>query len=526
MVDDIKSLKLKSAQQSHCFKFVGILLRDSFQNFRDLTSPTPKPQTYLTKTFDVYYYKWLNQLLSNNIVIRSDYYSHENNICYKYSVSPIYFSSSKSLYTLCNQKECKPLLTVEYKDIVKNITIKDRKYHNMFSDDILSLNIDYERLLKIVENRVNSLTISEFEINGAIRESVIKIHVPSGKPYYIKTGDAIAKAKSLGKSLINDNGIYRIENEIEFINHKKESINFSYINSIERLKQNNLYAKRNGTNSRLDTNFTSMCSLLVDDICEQNGLVQIDLKNSQFAILSYLLKNELNTDDYKQFKTLSVNGKLYGYIAKKLDLNERKKAKNTMFEIMFSSQKNSTTGKTKIKELFPTIVKWIDDYKKQNGDSQFSIMLQKKESEIFIDTILEKIKSKKLFCLTKHDSVIVREKDSLKIQEMIQDSFNEIGMEGELEITNTNKIMVKNDSQLEVNELNLTIRLDNFISNCKYKFGSYVDDKRFDTLKKELEEIWELKFMKDVTEEIKNYINTQIDYPNEDGYYVKLQLLK
>lgn len=71
-----------------------------------------------------------------------------------------------------------------------------------------------------------------------------------------------------------------------------------------------------------------------------------------------------------------------------------------------------------------------------------------------------------------------------------------------------------------------TISVERFIYNCKYKFGSYVDDKRFDTLKKELEEIWELKFMKDVTEEIKNYINTQIDYPNEDGYYVKLQLLK
>ena len=109
---------------------------------------------------------------------------------------------------------------------------------------------------------------------------------------------------------------------------------------------------------------------------------------------------------------------------------------------------------------------------------------------------------------------------------MIQDSFNEIGMEGELEITNTNKIMVKNDSQLEVNELNLTIKLDKFISNCKYKFGSYVDDKRFETLKKELEEIWKLKFMSDITEEIKDYINSQIDYPNEDGYYVKLQLLK
>ncbi|MEN9908924.1 MAG: hypothetical protein RLZZ540_2073 [Bacteroidota bacterium] len=71
-----------------------------------------------------------------------------------------------------------------------------------------------------------------------------------------------------------------------------------------------------------------------------------------------------------------------------------------------------------------------------------------------------------------------------------------------------------------------TISVERFIYNCKYKFGSYVADKRFETLKKDLEEIWNLKLMSDVTEEIKKYINSQIDYPNEDGYYVKLQLLK
>lgn len=74
--------------------------------------------------------------------------------------------------------------------------------------------------------------------------------------------------------------------------------------------------------------------------------------------------------------------------------------------------------------------------------------------------------------------------------------------------------------------VNSTISVERFIYNCKYKFGSYVADKRFDTLKKDLEEIWNLKFMNEVTEEIRNYINMQIDYLHEDGYYVKLQLLK
>lgn len=74
--------------------------------------------------------------------------------------------------------------------------------------------------------------------------------------------------------------------------------------------------------------------------------------------------------------------------------------------------------------------------------------------------------------------------------------------------------------------VNSTISVERFIYNCKYKFGSYVADKRFDTLKKDLEEIWNLKFMNEVTEEIRNYINSQIDYSNENGSYIKLQLLK
>nr|WP_315193479.1 hypothetical protein [uncultured Flavobacterium sp.] len=74
--------------------------------------------------------------------------------------------------------------------------------------------------------------------------------------------------------------------------------------------------------------------------------------------------------------------------------------------------------------------------------------------------------------------------------------------------------------------VNSTISVEKFIYNCKYKFGSYVADKRFDTLKKDLEEIWNLKFMNEVTEEIRSYINSQIDYSNEDGSYIKLQLLK
>lgn len=70
-----------------------------------------------------------------------------------------------------------------------------------------------------------------------------------------------------------------------------------------------------------------------------------------------------------------------------------------------------------------------------------------------------------------------------------------------------------------------SITINKFITNCKYKFGSYVDDYRFDRLRDDINDIWGIEYISEITEEIKNYINRQIDYPNQDGDYVMLQLL-
>lgn len=432
LVEDVKSLELTKTAQSHAFKFIGILLRDSFDDYKDVTLPTPKPQSYLIKTFDSKYYKWLDLLIIKGIVMRSDYYSKESGVCYNYSISSSYFLQSS--YALCKYKSREALLTVGYKDIIKNIKVVNGIHNRRFELDMLDLKIDYNRLNNIVSKRVKEITINEFKVNEQITELKVRIFVPNNKSFFMKTVDAIAKAKLEGKSLINDNGRYVIDNEESFIIKKKASIDLSYTDSIEKMRMGSFRAARNETNNRLDTNLTNMCSALVDDICMQNQLDQIDLNNSQFTILSHVLKDKLDTDDFRRFKALSVSGELYDYIKDNLGLQTRKQGKQAMFEIMFSSRKNNTTGKKKIKGLFPSVVKWIDDYKEENGDSSFAIMLQRKESEIFIDGILAKIKSKKYLCLTKHDSLIVRTQDREAILELVKAYFNEIGLEYNLDV--------------------------------------------------------------------------------------------
>lgn len=436
LVEAINNLELSNTDKFHCFKFIGILFRDSLKDYGNLISFVPKPRKYLVKTFDNSYPRWLYKLLEYEIVIRSDFYSHDDGICYDYQVPPYFFPEPISLNTLCNYNYLEPLITVGYKDIIKGVNKEYNLHNKWFEDDINSLVIDYYKLMDLVKNKINNMSIKDFQVDEQIKEKTIKIQSTDGKSYFTKTVDAIAMAQSQGKSIIKDDGKCGMVLLSNFIHNKKQSIGHSYLTSLVRLQKKNLKAKRNKTNKRLDTNITNMSSILVDEICLQNGLVQIDLSNSQFAILTNVLNEQLDSDDFKRFKYLTVSGQLYGYIQKIIGLESVAHAKNAMFEIMFSSRRNNTTSKAKLKQLFPSVIGWMDRYKKDFGDDEFSIMLQNKESEIFIDCLLPKIKSMQLFCLTKHDSLIVRRNDYATVLEVLKTEFEKIDLEYSLKVTN------------------------------------------------------------------------------------------
>ena len=76
-----------------------------------------------------------------------------------------------------------------------------------------------------------------------------------------------------------------------------------------------------------------------------------------------------------------------------------------------------------MRRLFPTVMKWVDEFKEKYGDNQFAIMLQKKEAEIFIDNLYIMIREEDIFCLTKHDSLIVKSCDEFKVRNIIEEYF-------------------------------------------------------------------------------------------------------
>lgn len=443
MRDAVEALPLTKAYKNHCLKTIGILSRESYREYEDIFQMVDIPNNYLLEVFGNRFKEWVFCLLESKIILRNEYYSKESNQCYKYCINSIYYNIEKNINTiipLCSNNLSKPLSTVEYSDIMK-IKSEDSIFSNHYKKCIEELDIDFEKLIDITNKKVEELSISDFRIDEDISvKSKIVLTNLTNQEYKISKEGAIIKAKEQSKSLIQDKNRYLIEDISVFIQRKKLSILATYCEAITSLKNGNYRAGRNKTNNRLDTNLTNLCSLLTDEICCRNNLAQIDLRNSQFAILSWVLQSKLETDDFKRFKKLSSDGDLYDYIKDVLGLESRDEGKKAMFEILFSSRKNNTSNKLKIKQEFPSVVRWIDKFKKENGDKSFAVMLQKEESKIFIDGILSTAIKKKLFALTKHDSLIVKVEDKDKVLKLISDYFDKIGLEYSLKITESDSM--------------------------------------------------------------------------------------
>lgn len=531
LITDIKAQELSKTQTSHSIKFVGILLRDSHQDFGNYSTFTDKPQTFLLKAFDKKYNSWLNILLNAGIVICDNVCSPITHKAYAYAVNQKYFTTELTITDLEN---------VPYKDIVKEIDFDYDLIDGYVSNDFKQLVINTERLHQITNDVVSNVRISNYKVNNQIKVDTIELidSTPTyTNKYHISLEKAITKATEKGFLIIEDKRKYFIVDEQTFIQNKKAAILIHYTNSIEQLANGNFKFGINNTNGRLDTNITNMPSVLVDQIIEDSGLIQKDMVNSQFAVLSNVLKGELNTIDYNAFKQLSFDGKLYEYIQDNLGLETRKEGKYNMFELLFSSYKNNSKGKAILKTLFPSIVRWIDDYKKVNGSNNFSIMLQRKESEIFIQNVWMILKQEGIFCITKHDSLIIKKEDAKRIREILKELFSKLDFNCKM-ITSKQTPLPTNEVAVveivaeivpnSVIEVEILVTVERYFDKLKRKWGSWIAENKFDEIQNYLLKVGVRNMndnrLKDPV--LVDILNTSIDYKDDEtGYYKKLSII-
>lgn len=146
----------------------------------------------------------------------------------------------------------------------------------------------------------------------------------------------------------------------------------------------------------------------------------------------------LFTGDIDLFIKVAKNGKLYEFIQETLSLPKgdagRVLAKTMMFEICFSSRLNHSFMKKQLMQVFPNVVAIIDEYKKRNGDNQFSILLQKTEANIFIDKIFKRLQEEGYSVLTKHDCILCPESQKTEVERIVREVLDEELGEYELSV--------------------------------------------------------------------------------------------
>ena len=159
---------------------------------------------------------------------------------------------------------------------------------------------------------------------------------------------------------------------------------------------------------RLDYNLTNMKSSLLNYI-ELDGeeLVELDIANAQFSILAFITNN-LDKDFIEQ----SQNGTLYNTIST-----------DKWFRVAFDKIKSEQNN---VRDLYPQTMEFIDNYKKENGYKSFSNLLQRTESLIMIDGLLNRLLDKGYDILPIHDAIRVKKSQVEEVKNEIELFFNEI----------------------------------------------------------------------------------------------------
>lgn len=420
ILEDIKALQLSNIQKDNCIKFVDILTKKALKESNSIFCSVEIPSNFFLKAFNSKYQLFLSPLKESGIIISNESYSTTRSVCKSYMLNSKYISDQSEMVGVV-------VKTKEREEAKKKLDYKE-----LFRSDLKTLKIDYDNLYQIIDETVRDLSLSDFLMGSDIPDDNYKFILRiDGKERtgFISLTKALEMANQYGVQVIlNKKKLYVMPAQ-DFLKMKKVSIKLSYTDAVNKLNKGFLFAARNTTNNRLDTNITSFCKKLLQPIIEDNDLVQLDLANSQFAFFAHVTRDILVEEDAILFRNLAISGELYEFIQEKLGLNTRDDAKRVTIELLFGSERCQSKNLKALKQYFPTVIAYINNYKKENGKANFAIMLQQEESALFIDTIYKELKRKKIFCITRHDSLIVKQKNAEEVKAYVQMIFDSIDFE-------------------------------------------------------------------------------------------------
>lgn len=455
MKKKLNEIEFRTAQSKNkAKKFICKLMTDAFYDNKDLSKFIEIPTSYFRKAYNGRYLEdFLNPLIENGIVQQNNSYSNKENekLCKSYRLIQEWLYTNdtyegENFVSERNGENDKSISVNPETSIIKfnnnytTSTISIPYMLHQFEKATLKADFDsiYYNIEKLKEAAEQELNYIDLVLNDEIDVTYIKGYdrIKERKFDGIKS-QILTKVKKDGYNLIQDGDNFYIDDLDRYIENKKNNMRLFNHATISKLKKGIFNTGRNTTNNRLDSNFTVMSKSLLKVIKEDNNLVEIDLCNSQFAILADWLKKEGLADRYDDVSIFcgnAENGTLYSSISTILPYmlhrfsETEETTKKKMMQMAFSHVGGEWPEfKESCYRYMPNVIEFMDDYKKKHGYKNFSIELQKRESNIFIDNLLYNIKANGFFCITKHDSLIVRKSNLEEILQIISSYFHFIG---------------------------------------------------------------------------------------------------
>ncbi len=182
----------------------------------------------------------------------------------------------------------------------------------------------------------------------------------------------------------------------------------------------------------------SFVSKLVDVLDDHNDELPEEGLNTANPVV-----NDYITNDAYRFLCDALLSDFYSIIKNELNLPQRAHGKGIAFRTVFSKPKPENELVRQFRQLYPTVISIINDFKNKQGYNQFAIGLQRVEAEIFIDNIWKQAKKAGINCFTRHDSLVFPISKRKVVEQRITDVFksSDFIYRVEYEDFNTDEIM-------------------------------------------------------------------------------------
>lgn len=387
------------------------------------------PVKYLKKKV-FRYSKPIEILIENGIIERSEDYNFiGKRQCYSYRIIDEVLEEFK----LTSYSE----LPDDRDDILSEA--KRRQIRNTLN----KCKVDKDAAFEWIDCYVQELTIDDFTTNYKINFEYINLKLP-GKTVRMSLNTAILDAMSEGKVIVNTKKQDCIMAYPEdFIKQKRRELEQEYKQQIDLLKRGIYSISRSPLNYRVYHNLCNLKKELLKFVTlDGQKLVNIDVVNSQLAILANVIENKVNyepgwtfpdvtfTENDQKFLKLAKEGGLYEFVQEMLGLQTRKQAKSQTFETLFAHCGKLSIELYQFKQQFPGIINWIDQFKRlnnrlngENHRSTLPIFLQRVESCLIIDELWDQIPQGVPY-LTVHDSFLTTDKNSQMFQNLINSKLD------------------------------------------------------------------------------------------------------